>query len=562
MKGSVKQDQLIAAPFNLDVPALNWVMSTFASLTTDQKLGQIILPLCRDLSPAAIDAALAYHVGGIHRMPAREEQDLRVSGEYAQRRSSIPLLMSCDIEFSEKSSVKAGTPFPNQMAVAATKDPVDAERMGTIAAREGGYLGFNVTWTPVADLCLNFRSNVVNTRAFGEDPDMVAELARAYHKGAGENGFARSIKHWPGDGLDDRDQHFATTHNTLSLDAWRQSFGAVYADAIANGVQVVMSGHITLKAYGQSLGGKARSQVQMPATLNADLNLGLLRGEYGFNGVIVSDATGMVGFEACGHRRDIVPACIENGCDILLFPNDLAEDFGYLRDGLNDGRLSEGRLDDAVLRILALKASLGLHLTGGALPAEDQRPHLLGSAEHADWSRAVSERTITLVKDTQNLLPLDPARHRRILIAQFEERHSPSGPLPQLQVGEMLEAAGFEVAYHKRGQAIDASAHDIGLYLVGEEGVSAKENLGPQWERLHGNFPLSMERLWAYMPTVFVSLGTPYLLYHMPECRTFVNAYAAVTPVQQALVKALTGQIPFTGTSPVDVFCGLEEARS
>jgi len=561
MKGTINQNHLRSAPFNLDDKALEWVLSTFAGLSQEQKLGQILLPLCRDLSPAAIDVALAHHVGGIHRMPAREQRELRESAEYAQRNSDIPLLMSCDIEFSEKSSVGAGTPFPNQMAVAATGAPEDAEHMGIIAAREGGFVGFNVTWTPVADLCLNFRSNVVNTRAFGEEPRQVSELVRAYQKGAGENGFARSIKHWPGDGLDDRDQHFATTHNTLPLDTWRQTFGAIYADAIANGVQVVMSGHITLKAYSESLGDKARSPVHMPATLNADLNLGLLRGEYGFNGVIVSDATGMVGFEACGDRRDLVPACIENGCDILLFPNDVAEDFAYLRDGLSDGRLSESRVDDAVLRILALKASMGLHETKGALPAEDLQPELLGSVEHREWSRSVSERALTLVKDTQNLLPLDPKRHRRILIAQFEQRYSPSGPLPQLRVGEILEAAGFEVVYHKPGQAIDPALHDVGLYLVAEEGVSAKENLGPQWERLHGSFPHSMERLWAYLPTVYVSLGTPYLLYHMPECRTFVNGYAAVLPVQEALVKALTGQIPFVGTSPVDPFCGLTEAH-
>src|SRR5690606_31511324 len=139
----------------------------------------------------------------------------------------------------------------------------------------------------------------------------VPELVRAYHRGVAANGFARCIKHWPGDRLDDRDQHFATTHNSLPLEAWRATFGAVYADAIADGVQVVMAGHITLKAYSRALGGNARSPAHMPATLNADLNLGLLRGELGFNGVIVSDATGMVGFEACGPRRETVPACIE-----------------------------------------------------------------------------------------------------------------------------------------------------------------------------------------------------------------------------------------------------------
>jgi beta-N-acetylhexosaminidase len=96
---------------------------------------------------------------------------------------------------------------------------------------------------------------------------------------------------------------------------------------------------------------------------------------------------------------------------------------------------------------------------------------------------------------------------------------------------------------------------------VAEEGVSAKENLGPQWERLHGDFPHSMERLWRYMPTVYVSLGTPYLLYHMPECRTFVNAYSGISVMQQAVVDALTGKAPFSGVSPVDAYCGLEEAR-
>jgi beta-N-acetylhexosaminidase len=561
MKGLVKAEHLQAAPFNLDAVASDWVLSTFSAMSAEQKLGQILLPLCRDLSPAALDAALAFGVGGIHRMPARDEAELRDSAAHAQSRTVIPLLMSSDTEFSEKSSVKAGTPFPNQMAIAATADPLDAEHMGAIAAREGRYVGFNLTWTPVADLCLNFRSNVVNTRAFGESAQQTAELVRAYHKGASENGFPRCMKHWPGDGLDDRDQHFATTHNSLELDQWRQSFGAVYADAIANGLQVVMSGHITLKSYSRSLGDRARSPAHMPATLNADLNLGLLRGELGFNGVIVSDATGMVGFESCGKRRDTVPACIENGCDILLFPNDVAEDFGYLRDALANGQLSEGRVDDAVLRILALKAAMGLHQTRGALPAPDRRGELLGTAEHAEWSRGSSARAVTLVKDTQNLLPLDPTRHRRILIAQFEDRRSPSGPLPQLQVGDMLTAAGFVVSYHQRGAAIDPDAHDVGLYLVAEEGVSAKENLGPQWERLHGDFAHSMERLWRYMPTVYVSLGTPYLLYHMPECRTFVNAYSGISVMQQAVVDALTGKVPFRGVSPVDAYCGLEEAR-
>lgn len=561
MSTQVTLDQLRLAPFNLDETALAWVGDVFASLSLEDKLGQIMLPLCRDLSSAAIDTALERGVGGIHRMPARDEAELRNSAEHAQSRSRIPLLMSCDIEFSEKSSVGSGTPFPNQMAVAAAGAPVHAEHMGALAAREGGYLGFNITWTPVADLCVNFRSNVVNTRAFGSDTAQVAELVRAYHAGAGANGFARSLKHWPGDGLDDRDQHFATTHNSMDMDTWWQTFGWLYADAIANEVQVIMAGHITLKAYSDALGDKARSPAHMPATLNADLNLTLLRGELGFNGVIVSDATGMVGFNARGARRDLVPLCIENGCDILLFPDDIEEDFQFLLDGVASGRLSHQRVDDAVLRILGLKASLGLHQTRGVLPAEQERQNRHGTAEHAGWSADVAAATVTLVKDTQSLLPLDPSRTPRILMAQLDSRMSPSGPLPQLQIDRLLSEAGFEVHRYQPGKVIDPADYDIGLYLMAEEGVSAKENLGPQWERLHGLFPHSMTRLWDTLPTLYVSLGTPFLLFHMPECRTFINAYSAVLPVQQAVVDALLGRIPFAGQSPVDAFCGLEEAR-
>ncbi|HEU0222551.1 MAG TPA: glycoside hydrolase family 3 N-terminal domain-containing protein [Paracoccaceae bacterium] len=561
MTAPLTDQDLRRQPFNLDEAALAWVRETFAGLSLEAKLGQIMLPICRDLTDEALDAVLSYGVGGLHRMPGRSEEELRRSAAYAQRQSAIPLLMPTDIEFSEKSSIGAGSPFPNQMAVAAAGDPIHAERMGALAAREGGYLGFNVSWTPVADLALNFRSNVVNTRAFGSNTDQVISLTRAYHAGARANGFATCLKHWPGDGLDDRDQHFATTHNSLGMAEWRQSFGRIYADAISNGVQMIMAGHITLKAYTAELGAAGRSPAHMPATLNSDLDFNLLRGEFGFNGVIVSDATSMVGFSARGPRHDLVPLCIESGCDILLFPRDMAEDLGHLEAGLASGALSERRLDEAVLRILALKAAMGLHESRGALPPEASRRSRLATPEHRRWSEEVSAAAITLVKDTQGLLPLEPRRHRRILLAQLENRMSPSGPLPRLEIDRLLTEAGFEVTPFRPGDTIDPKRFDIGLYLMAEEGVSAKENLGPRWAELHGLFPRSMERLWDYLPTLCVSLGTPFLLFHMPECRTFVNAYSAVLPVQEAMVRALTGAIPFGGRSPVDAFCGLEEAR-
>ncbi|WP_142781984.1 glycoside hydrolase family 3 protein [Agrobacterium sp. T29] len=553
-------EKLRQAPFSLDDEALDWVKSVFSSLGINEKLGQILLPVCRDLSPQAIDGVLDYHVGGLHRMIRREEEELRGSAAYAQSKAKIPLLMACDIEFSEKSSPAAGTLFPNQMAVAATSDPVNAYRMGAIAAREGRYLGFSTSWTPVADLAINFHSTVVNTRAFGDRTDDVASFVNAYHDGARENGFATCLKHWPGDGLDTRDQHFVTTHNTMGMHGWRSTFGRIFRDAIDKGVQIIMSGHITLRSYSGELGEKASSPAHMPASLNEDLNIGLLRGELGFNGVIVSDATGMVGFEACGSRDVLVPLCIESGCDILLFPKDIATDFNHLKNGLGSGALSQQRVDEAVLRILALKASLGLHKGRGSLPETALRSEMLATEEHGEWSNEVARRAVTRVKDTQSILPLDVHKHRRILLSLIENRMAPSGPLPELAIGELLREAGFDVTILRPGDAIDADRHDIGIYVMAEEGMSAKEVLGPRWGDLHGLFPASMERLWNHLPTIYVSLGSPFLLYHMPECRTFVNAYSAVLPCQKAVVEALTGKISFTGKSPVDTTCGLPDS--
>lgn len=549
--------QLCAAPFHLDAGALAWVRARFAALDTDAKITQLVLPMCRDLSDDGLDAVIRQGTGGVHRFPSYSEDELRHSAERLMQDCAVPPLLTADIEMSEKASVRAGTAFPNQMAVAATGDPQNAYRMGAIAAREARYLGFGVSWTPVADLALNFRSNAVNTRSFSDRVDDTIDLLSAYLDGMQDNELVACVKHFPGDGLDARDQHFVTTHNTMDMDNWHSSFGRIYAEAIRKDVRLVMAGHITLAAYGEGLGDSAVSKTRLPASLNADLLLGLLRGEMGYNGVIVSDASGMAGFTSCGERKDIVPMCIENGCDILLFPRDIDEDIGFLRAGLESGALSQSRLDAAVLRILALKASMGLHLNRPVLPDESARATMLGSALHHGWTRQVSEGCVTLVKDTQGLLPISPQRHRRILLAELRDRRSPSAPLPNLQIPAMLEALGFIITRVVPGEVIDPQGHDISLYLIAEEGLSGREVLGPHWEQFHGAFPLTMQRMWQHLPTLYVSLGSPFLTFHMPDCPSFVNAYSAVLPVQQAVVDALTGKISFRGRSPVDVSCGL-----
>lgn len=550
--------QLRGAPFHLDAASLEWVKATFATMSEEQKLAQILLPMTRDLSDEAIDALTARGLGGIHRFPSYSETDLRRSAERSTKMSAIPPLLTADIEMSEKASVKCGTSHPNQMAAAATGNPENARHMGAIAAREAGYLGFSVSWTPVADLALNFRANAVNTRAFSASVDQTIACMSAYIAGMHGNGLASCVKHFPGDGLDERDQHYVTSCNSMTMDEWWYSFGRIYRAAIDQDIRLIMAGHITLPGYRDRERDALPGKPARPASLNASLLQGLLRSELGYNGVIVSDATGMAGFTSQGKRADLVPLCIESGCDILLFPRDIDEDIGHLRAGLACGALSQRRLDEAVARILALKASLGLHRQAGLL-AEAERQNLLGTEEHRFWTQQTCRNALTLVKNEQNILPLSPQRHRRILLAEIRDRRSPSAPLPDLQIAQMLEARGFEITRVVPGEPVNTKGQDVGLYLSAEEGLSGKEYLGPNWERMHGPFPLTMQRLWQELPTLYVSLGSPFLLFHMPDCPTYINAYSAVLPMQEALVEALCGDIAFTGNSPVDPTGGLAD---
>ena len=160
--------------------------------------------------------------------------------------------------------------------------------------------------------------------------------------------------------MDERDQHLLTSINTLSVQDWDATFGKVYAGMIEEGTLSIMAGHIALPAYARALGATAQ-EAALPATLSPVLISRLLREKLGFQGLVISDATPMVGFCSAMKREDAVPSCIMAGCDMFLFNKDLQEDIVYMKRGLERGVLTEARLEEAVIRILGLKAALGLH---------------------------------------------------------------------------------------------------------------------------------------------------------------------------------------------------------
>ena len=549
----MRDEQLAAAPFHLDADGIAWVRQTLARLTPDDRIRQLFNLRSAGNDPAMIAAQQAFRPGSITRQAGADWAAERALVAGFNAAAPVPLLVSADLEGS-RMSLPGGGEFPNPLALAAIDDVALTSAVSAAMAREARAVGINWSFTPVLDINAKFKSAIVATRGFGSDIDTIERHALAQLKAFQQNGVAAAVKHWPGEGFDDRDQHLVTTVNPLGIDAWEARFGRLYRAAIAAGALSVMSAHIALPAFVRERNPDAGVELYRPASLSRDLNEELLRRRRGFNGLIVSDATGMAGLKAWSRRADYLPEQVAAGCDVILFVDDMQADYGYVAAALADGRLSWARIDEAVTRILALKAALGLHRGPAAAPAID-------AAAHRRLADDAARRAPTLVKDTQALLPLDPGKHRRVLVFStgIIFPFMPD-PLP-FALPRMLEARGFEVTMATPGQRVAPGDYDLLLYLFGEETLLTRGHIFLDWLRLNGDFVSAMQRYWSDIPTLLVSFGYPYYLYDAPRAPTYVNAYSTTETMQRAVLEALLGDIPWNAHSPIDPFAGDEQAK-
>jgi beta-N-acetylhexosaminidase len=505
-----------------------WVENTRDAMSVEAQIAQLFVLSARHDSIAETDGLLGHAPGGIHRFPTHDLDAAWAATRHAVERSEVPLILSGDIEGGTVSAPFT-TAIPNQMGIAACDDLDLSADLARIVGQESRALGYNWSFTPVVDINRAFRNAVVGTRSYGSDPDRILAQARAYVSALQAQGVAACAKHWPGDGLDDRDQHLVTSVNDMAMDEWRATFGRIFGTLVDDGVMTIMSAHIALPAYIREKMSNAGARAFEPASVSRLLNEDLLRGELGFDGLIVSDATVMGGLTSWMARAEAVPAVIEGGCDVFLFSRDPAADMGFMLQGLRDGRLSEQRLHDAVTRFLMLKAKLGLHrMTPDEriAPVEETRA-LLRQPAHLDQAARAAAASITLVKDREALIPIAPDQHKRVLIISDEGASFFSGA-PERDFTPLI--AGLQ----NRGFAV--------------------RNFDPEAMPTPEDTDLNRE-----IPTLLISFGQPYYLYDAPNFATYINAYASLPDVQTALVERLTGDAPFTGNSPVDAFCGKEQ---
>ena len=557
---------LKAKPFYLTDADIAWVEQTIAGMTVEEKIGQLFVPIGYSGDPGYLDnALLRFGVGGIlyRSGPAAEMQ---ATHRYLQEHSKIPMLISSNLEAGGNGAAVEGTFYGRQLQVAASGDPENAYRLGKVSCREGAAIGVNWAFAPVVDIDMNWRNPITNDRTYGNDPAMVLACGRQYMKAAREENVAVSIKHFPGDGWDEVDQHILTSVNGLSCDEWDATYGKVYQGLIDYGALTVMAGHIAMPAYQKHFNPDFPAEL-IPATLSPELLNGLLRGRLGFNGMIVTDSTCMVGFSAAMAREQAVPYSIEAGCDMFLFNKVLDEDYQFMLAGYQKGLLSEIRLQEALTRILATKAALGLHKAAPAqiVPGVEAMS-LVGCQEHVEWSRACADQSVTLVKDTQHLLPIDPVKHRRVLLEVLGD--FPTSPQILEKMRALLEANGFEVEVYvpedfstaKFDVATFRAKYDLVFYIANVENASNMVTNRLSWYTFWGNgnnVPWFVKE----KPVLFASVANPYHLVDVPMVKTYINCYGNSDFTLEALVEKVLGRSKFTGQNPVDPFCGKEYLR-
>ena len=444
-------------------------------------------------------------------------------------------------------------------------------KMAEISAREAAAVGCNWNFAPIVDLLYNWRNTIVQLRAYNDNPDDVIRYAKAFFKGMKTQNIATCMKHFPGDGTEENDQHLIMGVNEYDCDKWDATFGKVYKELIDEGVMTIMAGHIALPAYSKKLRPGIKDEDIRPATLAPELITDLLKGQLGFNGLVVTDASHMIGmFGATIPRSEQVPEAIAAGCDMYLFFNDREEDFAYMMEGYRNGTITEERLNDALHRILGVKAALNLHklqeenrLTG---PKEGLA--VVGCEEHHKASREFADKYVTLVKDRLGYLPMTPDRYKRVklmyigseamVIAGTKFKSNDENIIKDI-VSQLTEA-GFEVDAEvaaKKGKMEDFKKnYDCVLLILNVQGFAQFNTMRVKWDE-----PVKQPWYMSELPTFVVSLSYTNNLIDVPMARCYINSYMDHHEAFAATLEKMMGNSEFKGRYNENVFCGRWETR-
>lgn len=456
-----------------------------------------------------------------------------------QKLAKVPLLVSGDFERGASMRVDATTVFPHAMAFAASGDPDEARLEGQITAKEARAIGVQWLFFPDADVNNNPDNPIINIRSFGEDPADVSKYVTAFIEGAHSVPGAKVLvtaKHFPGHGDTATDTHMNLASITGDKARLEQIEWAPFRAAIQSGVDSIMSAHIAVPAL---------DAATLPATLSSRILTGVLRNEMRFKGLIVTDALEMGGIAQGYPVGDAAVRALEAGADVLLMPPDPEAAINAVMAAIRTGRLSQKRIDESVLRVLAAKARVGL----AAKRTVDLEAinSIVNAPESNEAAQKISDRSITLLKNESAVLPLRTEKSTAYLVLA-EGRASTEGLAFAAELRKRSPMANIVMLDNTMPDTMvpPADQYVVAAFI---SVASYRGNVA-----LGGPYPKLMQDLTATgKPVVLVSLGNPYLLRNFPMVAGYLATYSTVPPSEISAVKALFGEIPITGKLPVTI---------
>jgi len=433
------------------------------------------------------------------------------------------------------------TQFPGNMALAAARNPDLTREVGIAIGRELAAMGVNINYAPVCDVNTNPSNPGLGIRSFGDDPALVASMAAAMVEGLQAAGIASTLKHFPGAGDGSVDSHFGLpilNHNRERLD---QTEFVPFRAGIEAGTKLIMTGHFAIPAL--------TGTTEVPATIARAVMHDLLRDQWGFEGVTITDALDMGAItQGAGQIIEVI-AAVRAGVDLMLLTRD-PEVYERLDEGLklaySRGLIDASHVDQSVQRILELKEWV----------SQQPQPDLdvVGCAEHQKLARRVGEQALTLVRNDEGLIPLHLDTNARIAAIMPQPIDlTPADTSSYVKPG----LAAALRAYHSHVDEFITSQSPT------ESEIAALKERAAEYDLLViGTISASMqpeqatlvkELLALNIPTVTLALRTPYDIAAYPESHTHICTYSIQETALSALAAGLWGDIPFSSKLPVQI---------
>lgn len=577
------QERVKVRPFKREPSskALKWANEQLRKMSLEEKIGQLIsVGVNATFLNQDSDAyrALKHHiednkVGGIilFRGPVYESVILV---NRMQQLAHYPLLISADLEAGAGMRFDDTVNFPWNMAVGATGNPEYARRQGEITAREARALGVQQIFAPVVDVNNNAANPVINVRSYGEDPMDVARFAAAFTEGAQEAGAIATAKHFPGHGDTAVDSHRGLPEINVNRERLNSVEFVPFRASVNAGVGSVMVGHIALPQIDATAvkplptnkkskptdtdedGEIVKEKAAMPATMSPVIG-NILRNDLKFDGLIVTDALSMSGLTIYFTQEEAAVRALEADADMLLKPADVDASFRGVLAAVKSGRLTEQRVEESARKILAAKYDLGL--VDQRITPIDTIDRVVGSPDVVKLATEIAEHAVTLVRDEDKLVPLKNlrpgARVFNLAITNGDDRN--------------WIANAFVARLHRSGVKVetvvlDERSTDQDVQKALEQAKSADLVLASLYGRVRSGQASSVgipdagaralsALIAAKTPIVGISFGNPYLLQSLPGLRTYIVAYGDMPSLQQAVARALLGEIDVVGKLPISL---------